>query len=288
MKIDPIDVDDGLGDIKYDYELVIIDADTIAYTSCLECEVKQEELPKEFYSDEEWQEIITAPGYYEPEHAIYTIDLEETLENAKARVEWVRSQTGAREVFLALSDGRTFRHEIYPEYKANRLRLRYPEGLKTIKHLLAESYPSEVCDGYEADDLVVWMYKHTDNSILAAIDKDVLYSIPGKHLNYYRSVKYDISPKWVEVDEATATRWPYIQCLAGDSTDNIKGIPKIGPEKAQRILGDETDPLGLWRRTLEAYRDAGLTRADAILNMQLVNLHQLDENRKVKLWEPPF
>ena len=144
---------------------------------------------------------------------------------------------------------------------------------------------------YEADDTVIAKLVHDrDKYILCAVDKDVLYSEPGTHFNYYVSHKYNIPMKFVDVDTVTAIQHKYMQTLTGDSSDGIPGIHRVGPKTAKKILEDVTDDLELWTRVVDKYESKGMSRADALLTMQLVNMHQVTwdgEKYTLKLWEEP-
>ena len=86
--------------------------------------------------------------------------------------------------------------------------------------------------GMEADDMV--RIKATECASLnqdftvVHIDKD-LDCIPGKHYNPKKETFYDI-----DVDKADLFYWT--QMLKGDPTDNLPGLPKIGPKKAEKML----------------------------------------------------
>jgi 5'-3' exonuclease len=65
-------------------------------------------------------------------------------------------------------------------------------------------------------------------TILCAIDKD-LQQVKGLHYNYNNHEEF-----YLDSDQARKKLW--MQILTGDSTDNIEGIPGIGPKKAEKIL----------------------------------------------------
>lgn len=60
--------------------------------------------------------------------------------------------TGADTFRVFLSGSNNFRHEIYPEYKANRKDMIDPRWRKACKEYLVREWDAEVTDGYEADD----------------------------------------------------------------------------------------------------------------------------------------
>jgi len=287
LDIEPVETYDGLETTIKLSGTALIDADTIAFTSCLECETREDCLPREFYSESEWDEIVNHPLYYEPEHAIYSYDEEELLKIAIGRVEEIRHQTSTKDVELYFSGGTNFRHKLTPMYKANRKNFRYPCGLAWLKEELLKHYKGTICTDWEADDMVVYLKRrYPKKYILCAIDKDVLKSVVGHHFDYYHQ-----RMEWTDTDATTAIRWPYIQCLMGDSSDNIQGCKGIGAKRAEKLLGDLCFPDEMWKVVVKTYESKGLTVKDAIETMRLVNMHQLSEingKLQITLWQPPI
>ena len=70
--------------------------------------------------------------------------------------------------------------------------------------------------------------------------------IPGRHYNF-------VKDEFITQSNFDAIKHFYMQCLQGDRADNIKGIPGIGPKKAERILAGCTNEEELFRATREAY-----------------------------------
>jgi len=141
-------------------------------------------------------------------------------------------------------------------------------------------------------------------------------------------IKEAIPMTWVRTTSNEALYWVHMQVLMGDSTDGIQGIPRFGPAKALDILcpslkeklkqykaaykeqhkksiaGNKVWPLivkkyslvddldssevSLWEKVVDAYEDAGFTEKDAILNMRLVNMHQINKEGGIELWTPPI
>jgi len=140
-------------------------------------------------------------------------------------------------------------------------------------------------------------------------------------------IKEDIPMKWVKTTKMASLVWTYMQVLMGDSTDGIAGIKLCGPVKAIKILCPsilpeleelkkvykekhgkavssdklwdkiiteyglvnnlDLDETILWSRTVTAYLDAGMEEKDAILNMRLVNMHQVAKDETLQLWTQP-
>ena len=80
--------------------------------------------------------------------------------------------TGAETFRGFLSGSGNFRHEIYPEYKANRKDMVEPRWRKACKEYLVREWDAEVTDGYEADDA---MGIAQSQNLLAQQEWDRLY-----------------------------------------------------------------------------------------------------------------
>lgn len=139
---------------------------------------------------------------------------------------------------IYLSDGKNFRHEIAKtrEYKGNRKVEHRPAYEHDIKKYLRENYDTMVAENEEADDLMaIAQTKYgPEDSVIITLDKD-LDQVPGLKYNWMHDVGYNITPEQAYYNF-------HIQLMSGDSTDNIPGLPKIGPAKAAKALhGLETE-----------------------------------------------
>ncbi len=260
----------------------LCDADTLLFGVCLHLEIIDEVLPKEFYTDEEWKEIVTDPYFKLSDMTIAKLDLEGAKTLFYSRLEEHLEATGCTEYELHFTSGRkSFRYEIYEDYKANRTKditKRPPAMLREMKELLTtEDDNAFVWQSVEADDVVCSVYDPKKH-ILGAVDKDVLKNLVGRHYNYYRSIHYGIEPKFVEIDELTAIQQPYIQTLTGDSSDGVPGLTRVGPKTALKLLKDIRDPEELWTIVKDTYKSKGKSEEDALLTMRLVNMHQYNHN----------
>lgn len=278
----------GLEEFKTSNKIALIDADTIVFASCSVKEYADDLLSWDMYSEKEKSELQSAPGYDVAEHCIWLYDEAEVLADCISRITEIQALTNTKGVELHFTAGRNFRYDIHPMYKANRT-ARYPAGMSSIKELLLQHYDGAIHTTFEADDMVV-MKKRTEPNkyVLCAVDKDVYKSVPGKHFNYYRSALYNIDMKWVETEYKDAYQFPYIQTLMGDTTDNIKGCPGIGKVKAAKALDGLITPCDMWRAVVALFKKKKLTVKDAIIDMRLVNMHQLNiDGKTINLWQPP-
>lgn len=136
---------------------------------------------------------------------------------------------------LWLTGADNFRYKVFPDYKANRKGIPRPKWEHTVKSHLRSKWFANLSDGCEADDMLgVRSVQMGATSVICTIDKD-LDQIPGKHYNFVKKEKYDVS-----TDEGN--RFFFYQLLCGDPTDGIKGVPGIGPKKANRLL-DSVPPV---------------------------------------------
>ena len=161
---------------------------------------------------------------------------------AEDLVDQILVNTEATEYRLFLTGKDNFRYTIYPEYKAHRPKEK-PFWLEKCREYLKATFNAEVIDGQEADDALG--IAQTEDTIICSIDKDLLM-IPGQHYNFVKDEFITVTP-----DEGI--KHFYMQCLTGDRADNIKGIEKIGPKKAEKILAGCVTEQELFNAVREAY-----------------------------------
>ena len=157
-------------------------------------------------------------------------------------VDQILVNTEATEYRLFLTGKNNFRYTLYPEYKAHRPKEK-PFWLEKCREYLKATFNAEVIDGQEADDALG--IAQTEDTIICSIDKDLLM-IPGQHYNFVKDEFITVTP-----DEGI--KHFYMQCLTGDRADNIKGIEKIGPKKAEKILAGCVTEQELFNAVREAY-----------------------------------
>ncbi len=139
---------------------------------------------------------------------------------------------------------RNFRHDIYPNYKANRpppppeLIPQFPLIREACE---AFNVPSIELNGYEADDLIA-SYTHAalkqgaDVTIVSS-DKDLMQLIsPGVRMFDPMKNKF-IGKEEVELKFGVKPEQVIdVQALAGDSSDNIPGVPGVGLKTAMQLI----------------------------------------------------
>ena len=272
-------------------KIALIDADTIVFAACCALEYEETLLPKELYSTDEWEELISNEGYVEEDNCIYSVNLDEAIVHAQDKIRQILNYTGCETYELYFTTGRkSFRYKIVDDkYKVNRTSSRAPQSIYALKRWFIDNDNGIDSKEWEADDIVVALKRdNPDKYIMCAVDKDLLYAIVGTHCNYYQSRRYNIDMKWITVDDITAMKHPYMQTLTGDTTDGVIGLHGIGPKKAAKLLKDCKTPEECWSVVTREYGKVNRD-LDALLNMRLVNMHQVqlvDGEYKVVLWHP--
>ena len=178
-----------------------------------------------------------------------------------------------------------FRYEIFPEYKANRGET--PEDLIPQFPIIREAteafdLPCLELEGFEADDLIATYSKRaveagwkvvivsSDKDLMQLVNDDVVMFDPmkGKTMDIAAvHEKFGVSPDKV-VD---------VQSLAGDSVDNVPGVPGIGVKTAAQLINEYGDLETLLERAEEIKqpkrRESLINHAeDARISKKLVSL----------------
>lgn len=154
---------------------------------------------------------------------------------------------------------KTFRNEIYPEYKANRSAP--PEDLRPQFGLIREAtkafnMPSIEQQGFEADDLIATYARIADEAgnkvTIVSSDKDLMQLLTTNVGMYDQMKDKHISiPEVHEKFGVGPEKMIDLQSLAGDSTDNIPGVPGIGAKTAAQLLDEFGDLDSLLERAGE-------------------------------------
>ena len=144
---------------------------------------------------------------------------------------------------------KTFRSDIYPEYKAHRPPA--PEELIPQFELIREatraySLPCLELEGFEADDLIATYARHAveqgfDVTIVSS-DKDLMQLVgPGVRMMDPMKNRFIGPDEVVEKFGVGPDKVIDVQSLAGDSTDNVPGVPGIGIKTAALLLEEYGD-----------------------------------------------
>jgi DNA polymerase-1 len=189
---------------------------------------------------------------------------------------------------IAMDSGReTFRREIYPEYKAHRPPAP-PDLVSQLQRCEAIVHALGVCcfqqAGVEADDLiataVVRARERGIKVVIVASDKDLMQLV-GPDVMLWDTMRDRVigAP---EVEERFGVRVDQLGdllALMGDSSDNIPGVPHVGPKTARDLLVQYGSLDGIFvakdQITKKALREnLGAHEADARLSRKLVALKE--------------
>ncbi|MFC2074894.1 DNA polymerase I [Bdellovibrionota bacterium] len=149
----------------------------------------------------------------------------------------------------------TFREEIFSDYKANRGEMpdELSEQIPYIKKVVDAFQVSTVEKaGFEADDLIAALVDQlkekdleivivsSDKDLMQLVDPSVIMYDPMPKKEKYYDVKA-VEEKWGVPPEKVAD----ILALMGDSSDNIPGVPGVGPKTATKLINEHGSLKGL-------------------------------------------
>ncbi len=172
--------------------------------------------------------------------------------------------------------GKTFRDEVYPEYKATRAPM--PDDLAAqieplLEAITAMGWPLLVVDGVEADDVIGALARQAESqgirTVVSTGDKDLAQLVdPSVTLiNTMSNETLDVDGVKAKFGVAPERIVDYL-ALVGDTVDNIPGVEKVGPKTAAKWLAQYGSLEGV------------LAHADEIPGVVGENL------RKVRDWLP--
>jgi 5'-3' exonuclease len=194
-------------------------------------------------------------------------------------------------VAICCDEGRSFRKEMAPSYKAQRPEKDAAEigELQRLKEILVkDGYLLWGVKGFEADDVIA-----TATETAVAIGHEVLICSSDKDLlSLLRpGVKALRTHNWVEVDQAATEARFGVSCkqitdwlaLTGDTSDNIPGCKGVGPKTATELLSKfgnldalyvnlEADPASVAKPASALVKNLNECEAAVRLSRQLVEL----------------
>lgn len=140
--------------------------------------------------------------------------------------------------------GKNFRHDLFPEYKANRPPT--PDDLicqiEPIHDIIrAQGIPLIVINGVEADDVIATLAKQAESQGLQVLvstgDKDLAQIVNNdiSLVNTMSNTEFDPAGVTEKFGVPPERITDYL-ALTGDSVDNVPGIPKVGPKTAAKWL----------------------------------------------------
>ena len=193
----------------------------------------------------------------------------------------LRTRTPTHIAIAFDTSGPTFRHEIYPDYKANRPPPppSLPEQYKLcVDATAALGFRGFEQKGLEADDVIgtlvtSWVNQTGGRCVIVGTDKDMLQLVSDQVRLWDGADRDQGPPQVIERLGVRANQVIDMLGLSGDSSDNIPGVPGIGPKTAAQLLTkydnlesllDHADEVkGKRGENLRAYKDQA--RLSAVL-----------------------
>jgi len=154
---------------------------------------------------------------------------------------------------------KTFRTEMYPDYKAHRPDP--PDDLKPQFKYIREAVhafdlPCLEQDGFEADDLIATYVRQAGEAgataTIASSDKDLMQLVNDRVVMFDTMKDRKIGrAEVIEKFGVPPEKVIEVQALIGDSTDNVPGVPGIGVKTAAQLIGEYGDLETLLKRANE-------------------------------------
>ncbi|MBI5580179.1 MAG: DNA polymerase I [Deltaproteobacteria bacterium] len=182
--------------------------------------------------------------------------------------------------------GPTFRHSIFPRYKANRPPMPADMALQIpyIKEITAGyRLPIFEMAGYEADDLIGTLARRLEQEDFAVVmvtgDKDFVQLVTGRTSIWdpMKETSTDLASvkEQLGVDPAQMVD---VMGLSGDTADNVPGVPGIGPKTALELIRDFGSLENLYARIESIARKKQQEnllqfKDQAFLSRRLVTIH---------------
>lgn len=153
--------------------------------------------------------------------------------------------TGAKRMVVVFdASGKTFRDDMYAEYKANREKMpdELREQIEPLHSIIrALGFPLLAVPGVEADDVIGTLAKQAEAAgeevLISTGDKDLAQLVTDQVTLVNTMSDSTLTPVGVEEKFGVSPeRMIDFLALTGDSVDNVPGIPKCGPKTAAKWL----------------------------------------------------
>jgi DNA polymerase-1 len=184
-------------------------------------------------------------------------------------------------IIVALEGKPQFRYDLYPEYKANRkfLDAKKQEEFADFRRQKAfiidilSKLPLELIlhESYEGDDLIGTLVRKKyaqDDCIVVTGDSDFIQLLNDcSNVRIYNPIK----KVWLKKPTVDYILW---KSMVGDTSDNIKGIPRVGPKTADKVLSGTPSLIASWLDA-KPVRRSTVTRNEKLIRFADVPLGEV-------------
>ncbi len=189
----------------------------------------------------------------------------------------LRDEQPAHVAVVFDAPGKTFRDDLFAEYKANRPPM--PDDLRTqvqpiLDAVTAMGLPLLCVEGVEADDVIGTLCAHAEkkglNVLVSTGDKDLAQLVTDKVtlINTMNDSRLDRDAVKAKFDVYPEQIIDYL-ALVGDSSDNIPGVPKVGAKTAAKWLNLYDSADGIVEHGDEIKGKIGESLRDNVEQMRL-------------------
>jgi DNA polymerase I len=226
----------------------------------------------------------------EQNHVLYS-NVEKAWTNLQGMIKRIHERFETTQHAICFSTYPGFRSKIDATYKATRSP-RKPLCYAELRGRMEDTFTCVSMPALEADDVMGILATKPGKTrrIIVSQDKD-MKTIPGELWD---------GKDHLTISEVDADRWHLYQTLTGDTVDEYKGCPGMGPKKAEKLLQDAIDAYAhvsgsvahcCWPGIVAAFVKAGLTGADALTQARLARILRWTDWDSTKkepiLWSPP-
>ena len=139
--------------------------------------------------------------------------------------------------------GKTFRNDLYPEYKATRPPMpdELREQIEPLYEIVeAQGYPMIIMPGVEADDVIGTMSVGYDGDVIISTGDKDMAQLVNDRVSLINTMSNTFFDRQGVIDKygVPPERIRDYLALMGDTSDNIPGVPKVGPKTAVKWLNE--------------------------------------------------
>ena len=260
-------------------QMILLDGDVLVYEQAFGAE----------YKDDQGEHQVRSWEYLE--------------ENIDRFLEYLKLRLDCTDVKIYLTGTGNFRFDVAKSQEYKAARSDKPFHYKAIRDWLIHFKGATVVDGMEADDaLSIEQVKAQANGVVTCIasrDKDLMM-VPGWHYCWEvhnQPEKLCKATKLGTLSLGTASKkkltgdglkWFYAQCIMGDRTDTIPGLPKCGDVLAFNTLQECSTEQEMFTAVRELYHAKGFDDEYLLEQGQLLwMVQELNQDGTPVMWKFP-